>query len=101
MNEVDPIWLNVPDPQPEVEFIVDEPKENEFTVICDREIAGYEVTDVMYLINGVWRIGIEDQDDTENPGVSLIVTVDRRYKVEDVRQAVRKLLENLYSMETE
>jgi hypothetical protein len=43
---------------------------------------------------------LEDEDsDQENPGVVLSVILDRRYKPENVQQAVRKLLENLYLLD--
>ena len=101
MSEDSVIWQDVPDPQPDVPFIVDEPEENEFSVVCDKEVAEYDVIEMLYLINGIWRITVEDQDDTDNPALELVIRVDRRYKVEAVRQAVRKLLENLYHTENE
>lgn len=94
------IWQGVPETQPEVNFIVDEAKGNEFTVVTDKEVAGYDVVELIYMLDGVWRVTIQDLEDEdsddENPGVVLNVILDRRYKAENVQQAVRKLLENLY-----
>ena len=101
MPEDGAIWQDVPDPQPDVPFIVDEPEENEFSVVCDKEVAGYDVIEMLYLINGIWRITVEDQDDTDIPALELVIRIDRRYKVEMVRQATVKLLENLYHSENE
>ena len=94
------IWQGVPETAPAVNFIVDEAVEDEFTVVADREVAGYDVIDLMYRIDGVWRIEVKDTEDedsnVDNPGLVLNVVLDRRYKPDDVRRAVTKLLENLY-----
>jgi hypothetical protein len=94
------IWQGVPETAPAVKFIVDEAHEDEFTVVTDREVAGYDVVDLIYRIDGVWRIEMKDQEDedsnVDNPGLVLNVVLDRRYKPDDVRRAVSKLLENLY-----
>jgi hypothetical protein len=94
------IWQGVPDTEAEVNFIVDEAKGNEFTVVTDKEVAGYDVVELLYMIDGVWRVTIQDTEDedsdSENPGLILSVILDRRYKAETVRRAVSKLLENLY-----
>ena len=94
------IWQGVPNTKPAVNFLVDEAKDNEFSVVTDREVAGYDVVELIYRIDGVWRVEIEDTEDEDsnfdNPGLVLNVVLDRRYKPDDVRQAVSKLLENLY-----
>ncbi len=96
----DKIWQDVPEPEPQVAFIVDETKDQEFTVVAHKEIAGYDVAELLYQIDGVWRVTTEDQDDHEElPSAIFAVTVDRRYSPEDIRKAVVKLLENLYSAE--
>ncbi|MBX3084931.1 MAG: hypothetical protein KF716_25070 [Anaerolineae bacterium] len=101
MYEQDEVWQGVPDPDQSAKFIVDAAKENEFTVVVDREVAGFDVIEMMYMINGVWRVNVEDQDDDEEvPSVILNVTIDRRFNVEQARAAVTKLLENLYAKET-
>lgn len=98
--EQDEIWQGVPDPDQTVKFIVDPAKDNDFIVVVDREVAGYDVIEMMYMINGVWRVNVEDQDDDEEvPSVILNVTIDRRFNVEQARSAVTKLLENLYAKE--
>ncbi len=94
------IWQGVPDTAPTVNFIVDEAQDDEFTVVTDREVAGYDVIDLIYRIDGVWRVEVKDQEDedsnVDNPGLVLNVVLDRRYKPDDVRRAVTRLLENLY-----
>jgi hypothetical protein len=100
MYDEERLWAGVPDPDQTAKFIVDDPKENEFTVVVDREVAGYDVIEMMYMINGIWRVNVEDQDDDEEvPSVVLNVTVDRRFNVAGARQAVTKLLDNLYALE--
>ncbi len=94
------LWEGVPEPVEQTNFIVDEAKDNVFTVLVDQAVAGYEVTEVMYLVGGIWRIVVNDTDDDEEvPSVLLEVHVDRRFKVDEVRSAVVKLLENLYNLE--
>jgi hypothetical protein len=91
------IWQGVPEPTETVNFIVDEPEKDQFTLVCDKEVAGYDVVGLLYLVGGIWRVIIEDQDDDEEvPSIAVRVMVDRRYAVDTVRQAVVKLLENLY-----
>ena len=98
--EQDEVWQGVPDPDQSTKFIVDAAKENEFTVVVDREVAGFDVIEMMYMINGIWRVNVEDQDDDEEvPSVLLNVTIDRRFNVEQARAAVTKLLENMYAKE--
>jgi len=98
--EQDEVWQGVPDPDQSTKFIVDAAKDNEFTVVVDREVAGFDVIEMMYMINGIWRVNVEDQDDDEEvPSVLLNVTIDRRFNVEQARTAVTKLLENLYAKE--
>ncbi len=100
MPEEMAVWAGVPEPAPQVQFMVDEAKENEFTVLTDTEVADYDVVEMLYMIEGIWRITIEDQDESDElPSLLLGITVDRRYKTEEVRAAVRKLLENLYALE--
>jgi hypothetical protein len=103
MDDQAAIWQGVPETQPEFNFIVDEPKGNELTVVTDKEVAGYDVIELIYMLDGVWRITIQDLEDEdsddENPGVVLNVILDRRYKPENVQRAVRKLLENLYLLD--
>ncbi len=103
MSEETSIWQGVPETKPEVSFLVDEAKGNEFTVVTDKEVAGYDVIELIYMIDGVWRVTIQDMEDEdsndENPGLVLTVMLDRRYKPDDVRLAVRKLLENLYLLD--
>ncbi len=92
------IWKDVPEPEQQVPFIVDDVKDFEFTVTAEDEVAGFDVGDMIYLVGGVWRVLIDDQDeDEEVTSVMYRVMVDRRYKPEEVRQAVIKLLENLYA----
>lgn len=96
MTDVD-IWQNVPEPQEQQNFIVDELKGNEFTVVVDKVVADTEVIEELYMIGGIWRITVEDQDDDEEvPSLLLNIVLDRRFKAEEVRQAAIKLLENLY-----
>ncbi len=96
------LWDGVPEPVEQNDFIVDEAKDSGFTVLVDQAVAGYDVTELMYLVGGIWRIVVNDTDDDEEvPSVLLEVTVDRRFKVDEVRAAVTKLLENLYSLEEE
>ncbi len=103
MSEETAIWQGVPETKPQVSFIVDEAQGNEFTVVADKEVAGHDVVEVLYLIDGVWRVTITDMEDEDsnidNPGLVLTLVLDRRYKADDVRQAVRKLLENLYLLD--
>jgi hypothetical protein len=100
MYDQDDVWQGVPDPDQDAKFIVDEAKNHEFTVVVDREVANYDVIEMLYMINGVWRVNVEDQDDDEEiPSVLVLVTVDRRFNVEQTRAAVKKLLENLYAKE--
>jgi hypothetical protein len=95
------LWANVPEPTEQVDFIVDEVKDNVFTVLVDREVADYDVAEAMYLIGGIWRITQVDTDDDEDvPSVVLEITVDRRFKAEEVRAAIIKLLENMYLLDT-
>lgn len=94
------IWQNVPDPQQQKVYIIDEPKENEFTVLVELEVGGYDTLEMLYMINGVWRVNVEDQDDDEEtPSALLNITVDRRFSVQEVHAAVTKLIENLYTSE--
>jgi len=52
------------------------------------------------LVGGIWRIVANVTDDDEDvPSMLLEITVDRRFKVDEVRAAVLKLLENLYRLE--
>jgi hypothetical protein len=96
----DSIWQGVPEPEPQVAFIVDEPADGEFAVVAHKEVGGHIVADTIYEIDGVWRVQVDDQDDhPELPSAIFSVVVDRRYKVDEVRQAVIKLLENLYNAE--
>ncbi len=96
------VWEGVPEPVEQSDFIVDEAKDNVFTVLVDQTVAGYEVTELLYLIGGVWRVVTNDTDDDEEvPSVLLEVTVDRRFKVDEVRAAVIKLLDNLYGLDEE
>jgi hypothetical protein len=96
----DAVWNGVLEPKQEVDFVVDEPKDGSFTILCDRDVAHYDVIDLLYMIGGIWRITIEDEDeDEEVPSVLLDVTVDRRFKADEVRAAAIKLLENVYGME--
>jgi hypothetical protein len=100
MYEEERMWAGVSDPDQTMKFMIDEAKGNEFTVVVDREVAGYDVIEMMYMINGIWRVNVEDQDDDEEvPSVVLNVTVDRRFNVAMARDAVSKLLENLYGMD--
>ncbi len=100
MFDNDAVWSGVPEPKQEVDFVVDEVKDGGFTILCDREVANYDVIDLLYMIGGIWRITIEDQDeDEEVPSVLLDVTLDRRFKADEVRQAASKLLENVYKLE--
>ncbi len=95
------LWVGVPEPLAQSNFIVDEVKENTFTMLVDETVAGYDVAETLYFIGGIWRIVADDTDDDEDmPSVLLEVTVDRRFNVEEVRQAAIKLLENLYSLES-
>jgi hypothetical protein len=91
------LWTDVPEPEPQVNFIVDPSVQNEFVVVADKEVIGYDVAEMMYLIDGVWRITVEDTDDSDDPAAIFNVVADRRYNVEDIRAAVTKLLENLYA----
>jgi len=92
------IWVGVPERTETVNFIVDEPEKDQFTLVCDKEVAGYDVVGLMYLVGGIWRVIVEDTDDDEEvPSIAARVLVDRRYAVDAVRQAVIKLLENLYA----
>jgi hypothetical protein len=51
-------------------------------------------------VGGIWRIVANDRDDDEDvPSMLLEITVDPRFKVDEVRAAVLKLLENLYRLE--
>src|SRR5215468_9159445 len=94
------LWVNVPEVVQEHNFIVDEAKDNVFTVLVDQNVANYDVAETLYLVGGIWRIVANDTDDDEEvPSMLLEVTVDRRFKVEEVRAAVTKLLENLYRLE--
>jgi hypothetical protein len=86
MSDEAAIWQGVPETQPEVNFIVDEPKGNEFTVVTDKEVAGYDVIELIYMLDGVWRVTIQDLEDEDS-------------EQENVQQAVRKLLENLYLLD--
>ena len=96
MSDID-IWQNVPEPQEQQNYIVDEVKDNEFTIVVDKIVADQEVIEELYMIGGIWRITVEDQDDDEDvPSLLLNIVVDRRFKAEDVRAAAAKLLENLY-----
>jgi hypothetical protein len=96
------LWVNVPEVIQERDFIVDEAKDNVFTVLVDQNVADYDVAEAMYLVGGIWRIVANDTDDDEEvPSMLLEVTVDRRFKVEEVRTAVTKLLENLYRLESD
>ena len=96
MSDVD-LWLNVPEPQEQQNFIVDALEDNEFTVVVDKVVADVEVIEELYMIGGIWRITVDDQDDDEDvPSLLLKIVVDRRFKPDDVRQAVIKLLENMY-----
>ncbi|HVO41123.1 MAG TPA: hypothetical protein VMT34_00805 [Aggregatilineales bacterium] len=80
------LWSNVPEPEPSVNFIVDPAQDNEFTVVADKEVAGYDVAELMYLVGGVWRITIEDTDDnSDEPSAVYNVVTDRRYKVDECR----------------
>jgi hypothetical protein len=98
--EDESIWQGVPEPEPQVAFIVDEPENGEFTVVAHKEVAGHDVAETIYDIDGVWRVRVDDLDDhPELPSAVFSVVVDRRYKVDEVRQAVIKLLENLYNAE--
>ena len=95
------LWVDVPEPKEQCNFIVDEAKDNVFTVLVDKSVAGYDVAETIYFVGGIWRIVANDTDDDEDVPSSLLeVTVDRRYKVEEVRAAVTKLLENLYRLES-
>jgi hypothetical protein len=92
------LWATVPEPEQEVNYIVDPIKDNEFTVVADTEVAGYDVAELIYMVGGVWRVTVDDQDDEDQPSAVYSVLVDRRFKAESVRDAVSKLLENLYNM---
>ena len=99
MSDVD-IWQNVPEPQEQQNFIVDPLKDNEFTVVVDKVVADVEVIEELYMIGGIWHINVDDQDDDEDvPSLLLNIVVDRRFKPDDVRLAVTKLLENLYLLD--
>ena len=94
------LWVNVPEVVQERDFIVDAATDNVFTVLVDENVADYDVAETMYLVGGIWRIVANDTDDDEEvPSVLLEVTVDRRFKADAVREAVIKLLENLYRLE--
>ena len=99
MSDAD-IWQSVPEPQEQQNFIVDPLKDNAFTVVVDKVVADLEVIEELYMIGGVWRITVEDQDDDEDvPSLLLNVVVDRRFTPDDVQKAVIKLLENLYQFD--
>ena len=97
------IWQDVPEPAQRVPFLVEDSKEEtdrafEFNVIAEQEVAGFDVGDMIYLVGGVWRVLIDDQDeDEEITSVTYQVLVDHRYDPKEVRAAVTKLLENLYA----
>jgi ribosomal protein S18 acetylase RimI-like enzyme len=97
------IWRDVPEPQAQASFIVDPPEEDEFHVVAHKTLAGVDVSETIYDIDGVWRVTTLDEDDYPESLQSAVfnVVVDRRYKVEDVRQAVIKLLTNLYAVDSE
>lgn len=102
MHDEITIWEGVPETRQTVEYIVDEPTGNDFSVVCDQDVAGFSVIDLLYKILGIWRITIDDQDeDEEVMSMVLTVTVDRRFDVSSVRASVLKLLENLYKYDLE
>ncbi len=95
------LWVDVPEVVQERNFIVDEAKDNVFTALVDQKVANYDVAETLYLLGGIWRIVANDRDDDEDvPSMLLEITVDQRFKVDQVRAAVIKLLENLYRMES-
>lgn len=101
------IWQNVPEPAQRVPFLVEDARDEadkafEFAVIAEQEVAGFDVGDMIYLVGGVWRVLIDDQDeDEEITSVTYQVQVDHRYDPKEVRAAVTKLLENLYANDKE
>lgn len=96
--DMERIWQDVPTPQPQVAFLVDPVQEDEFTVVAHTEVAGFDVGEVLYDIDGVWRVTQVDTDDhPEMQSAVFEVVIDRRYKAEEVREAVIKLLNNLYA----
>src|SRR5262249_9617757 len=103
MVEESVIWENVPEPTQKVPFIIEDVKEEEnttfeFSVTAEQEVAGFDVGDMIYLVGGVWRVIIDDQDeDEETTSVVYRVIVDHRFDPADVRQAVTRLLQNLYA----
>ena len=107
MVEESVIWENVPEPTQKVPFIIEDVKEEEnttfeFTVTAEQEVAGFDVGDMIYLVGGVWRVLIDDQDeDEELTSVKYHIQVDHRYDPKEVRAAVTKLVENLYANEKE
>src|SRR5215510_13151762 len=97
------IWKDVPEPKQKFPFVVeDAPTEDNsafaFSVTAEQEVAGFDVGDMIYLVGGVWRVIIDDQDeDEETTSVVYRVIVDHRFDPADVRQAVTRLLQNLYA----
>src|SRR5258708_2946979 len=99
--ELEPALLvDVPEVSQERDFIVDEATDNVFTALVDKKVANHDVAETLYLVGGIWRIVANDTDEDEDvPSMLLEITVDRRFKVDQVRAAVIKLLENLYRLE--
>ncbi len=100
-DEAQSAWDGVPEPQAKVPFMVDDPKDGGFTVLAELEVAGLDVSEMIYMVGGVWRVTVEDTDEDEETTSALLnVEIDRRYDANEVRTAVTKLLENLYRLDS-